>query len=190
LKRNGASGVISSVKLENIHIASPCRADWNEMTGDDRVRTCAACAKQVFNLSEMTRAEAEAVLAERGSNLCGRYYQRRDGTILLADCTIGGSGARTRSFVLAAALAAGAAYAKLHRGSPPSEATKLDGPLDEPPSTEVHEAVIDHDSPPPPRKLTLPQIHVTPPPHEEVFVTGGAIAITVHDIESPETSSK
>jgi hypothetical protein len=112
--------------LENLRTASPCRADWNEMTGDDRVRSCASCAKQVFNLSEMTRAEAEAVIAENNGQLCARYYQRADGTIMLADCTVGGSGAKARSFVLATVLAAGAAYAKLHRGSPPAEATAID----------------------------------------------------------------
>ena len=122
--------------LENMRIASPCRADWNEMTGDDRIRTCAACAKQVFNLSEMTRAEAEAVIAEKHGNLCARYYQRADGTIMLADCTVGGSGARARSFVLATALAAGAAYAKLHRGSPPAEATAVGTAIAEVPADE------------------------------------------------------
>jgi hypothetical protein len=138
--------------LENIRIASPCRADWNEMTGDDRTRTCATCAKQVFNLSEMTRAEAEAVIAEKHGNLCARYYQRADGTIMLADCTVGGSGARARSFVLATALAAGAVYAKLHRGSPPSEATAIGTANDEVP-TGVRFTSSSHDGPPPPRDL-------------------------------------
>jgi hypothetical protein len=175
------------VKLENIHIASPCRADWNEMTGDDRVRTCAACAKQVFNLSEMTRAEAEALLADRNGDLCGRYYQRRDGTILLADCTVGGSGARTRSFVLATALAAGAAYAKLHRGSPPSEATTVSTTTDEAPA-EVSVSGTEHDSPPPPRKLP-PPIHVVPRIHDEVYITGGAIMST-GDVDGAFPSSQ
>jgi hypothetical protein len=110
------------VKLEDIRVATPCRADWNEMLGDDRVRFCTKCSKQVFNLSELTRAEAEALIAERHGGLCGRYYQRADGTILLADCTVGGSGARARSFVLATALAAGAAYAKLRHTTPPMPA--------------------------------------------------------------------
>ena len=135
------------MKLENIRIATPCRADWDKMVGDDRVRTCASCAKQVFNLSELTRAEAEALLAEKNGDLCGRYYQRRDGTILLADCTVGGSGARARGFVLATALAASAAYAKLHRGSPPAEAMQLDNAIDVPP-TEVSVTGTEHDSPP------------------------------------------
>ncbi|HEY3806777.1 MAG TPA: hypothetical protein VGL61_29440 [Kofleriaceae bacterium] len=107
------------MNLEDLRIATPCRADWNDMAGDERVRFCATCAKQVFNLSELTRAEAEALIAEKHGDLCGRYYQRADGTILLADCTVGGSASRARSFVLATALAAGAAYAKLYRGAPP-----------------------------------------------------------------------
>ena len=37
--------------LPNIRIASPCPADWNQMIGDSRVRACAACKKNVFNLS-------------------------------------------------------------------------------------------------------------------------------------------
>jgi hypothetical protein len=138
--------------LENIRIASPCHADWDEMTGDDRVRTCGACAKQVFNLSEMTRAEAEAVISRRNGDLCGRFYQRKDGTILLADCTVGGSGARARSFVLATALAAGAAYAKLHRGSPAAEATPIGTAIDEVP-TDERITSSSHDAPPPPRDL-------------------------------------
>ena len=177
------------MKLENIHIASPCRADWNEMTGDDRVRTCAACAKQVFNLSEMTRAEAEALLAERNGDLCGRYYQRRDGTILLADCTVGGSGARTRSFVLATALAAGAAYAKLHRGAPPSEATTVTTTIDEAPA-EVSVSGTAQDLAPPPRKPPPPApIHVVEPVHEEFYVTGGAVSITNEALIEPEGSA-
>src|SRR5580704_12468797 len=122
------------------------------MTGDDRVRTCGACAKQVFNLSEMTRAEAEAVISRRNGDLCGRFYQRKDGTILLADCTVGGSGARARSFVLATALAAGAAYAKLHRGSPTAEATAIGTATEEAP-TDGKIVSSSHDAPPPPRDL-------------------------------------
>ncbi len=152
--------------LENIRIASPCRADWNEMTGDDRVRTCAACAKQVFNLSEMTRAEAEAVLAEKHGNLCARYYQRQDGTIMLADCTIGGSGARARSFVLVTALAAGAAYAKLHRGSPTAEGTSIGAAIDEVPADERITS-SSHDAAPPPRKR-IPDHH-RPTTHERAI---------------------
>src|SRR5207247_234468 len=91
--------------LDNIRVATPCRADWNAMVGDERARHCAQCDKQVFNLSELTRAEAEALIEEKAGKLCARYYQRTDGTILLADCTIGIAAARKRKVVAAAALA-------------------------------------------------------------------------------------
>jgi hypothetical protein len=91
--------------LANISIASPCKASWDAMTGDDRTRMCAQCNKHVFNLSEMTNAEAEALIAEKAGRLCARYFQRADGTILLADCEIG-AGKRRRRRVLLASTAA------------------------------------------------------------------------------------
>ncbi|HEV7557854.1 MAG TPA: hypothetical protein VGO00_20450, partial [Kofleriaceae bacterium] len=95
--------------LDNVEIASPCRADWNAMTGDDRMRHCGSCDKQVFNISAMTRDEATALLRDK-AGLCLRYYQRADGTILLADCTIGRRRRRLR-IVGSALLAAGAGLA-------------------------------------------------------------------------------
>jgi len=91
--------------LDNIRIATPCRADWTKMAGDERARHCNQCDKQVFNLSNMTRAEAEALIVEKAGQLCARYYQRHDGTILLADCTIGVAAARKRRLVAAGAAA-------------------------------------------------------------------------------------
>jgi hypothetical protein len=75
--------------LPNIRIASPCKAPWEEMKGDDRVRHCAKCDKDVFNLSAMTREQAESLIVEKQGKLCARYFQRQDGTILLADCEVG-----------------------------------------------------------------------------------------------------
>ena len=37
----------------------------------------------------MTRADAEALLAERVDGVCVRFYRRFDGTILTADCPVG-----------------------------------------------------------------------------------------------------
>jgi hypothetical protein len=99
--------------LPNIRIASPCSMDWNAMTGDERVRSCAACNKQVFNLSALTRQEAEALIVEKAGDLCANYYQRKDGTILLADCSIGIRQKRTGRVLAAGivALLGGAAVA-------------------------------------------------------------------------------
>ncbi len=91
--------------LDQVQVASPCTADWNQMTGDDRTRHCGACQKNVYNLSGMTRAEAEALLIERNGDLCVRYYQRHDGTILLADCAVGVQRKRDRRRTVARAAA-------------------------------------------------------------------------------------
>jgi hypothetical protein len=106
--------------LDNIRIATPCRADWNAMVGDERARHCNQCDKQVFDLSSLTRAEAEALIVEKAGELCARFYQRHDGTILLADCTVGVAAARKRKLVAAGAaalLATGVGFGLTHRGS-------------------------------------------------------------------------
>ena len=97
--------------LPNIRIASPCPADWNEMIGDSRVRACAKCNKNVFNLSAMSRADAEDLIRATHGDLCAQYYQRKDGTILLADCTVQGMRRGHQLTALAAATAiAGTAW--------------------------------------------------------------------------------
>ncbi len=75
--------------LDQIKIASPCSADWEQMKGNDRVRFCAECKKNVFNLSAMTRRDAEALLKQTDGNLCTQLYRRADGTMLTADCPVG-----------------------------------------------------------------------------------------------------
>jgi hypothetical protein len=92
--------------LDNIRVASPCTMAWNKMIGDERVRLCAHCDKHVYNLSGMTRDDAEALIIEKNGTLCVRYFQRKDGTILLADCTVGRKHKRNRRVFAAAAAAA------------------------------------------------------------------------------------
>ena len=61
--------------IDQIRINNPCTADWDSMIGNDEVRFCEHCAKDVHNLSAMTRAEAERLVANSNGNLCIRYYQ-------------------------------------------------------------------------------------------------------------------
>jgi hypothetical protein len=75
--------------LDVIQVAKPCHAAWDKMAGDARVRHCGDCHKNVYNLSEMTRADAEALLQKHEGRLCVRYYVRADGTMLTADCPVG-----------------------------------------------------------------------------------------------------
>lgn len=98
--------------LDNISVASPCNANWDDMVGDARVRFCLSCEKNVYNLSEMPRAEAESFLAERaGGEICVRYYQRSDGTVMTSDCPVGVKKKRRKKLALAVAAAGATALA-------------------------------------------------------------------------------
>lgn len=98
--------------LDQVRVASPCSANWNEMLGDDRVRFCLSCEKNVFNLSSMPKEDAENLLRERlGSDLCIRFYQRADGTILTQDCPTGVKKKRRKKLALAVAGAGAMAAA-------------------------------------------------------------------------------
>ncbi len=94
------------IDLTNLRLGFACTQRWDDMVGDDRVRSCAACDRQVFNLSEMTRAEAEALLATRGLTPCVRFYRRPDGTVMTSDCPSGVPSGRRRLAVVASSLAA------------------------------------------------------------------------------------
>jgi hypothetical protein len=84
-----AASTRTFIPLEAIHVASPCHANWDKMSGDAQARFCGSCAKHVYNLSSMTRDEAEALVAEKEGKLCVRFYQREDGTMLTSDCNVG-----------------------------------------------------------------------------------------------------
>ena len=85
--------------LSMMQIASPCAATWDEMSGDDQVRFCGRCAQHVYDLSDMTRAEAETLLEENEGQACLRFYRRRDGKIMTKDCAIGVQTAHRASFI-------------------------------------------------------------------------------------------
>jgi hypothetical protein len=82
--------------LDRVRVASPCTARWEDMTGNDRARFCQHCQKHVFNLSAMTRAEAETLVREKEGKFCGRLHRRRDGRLLTADCPTGKQRLRER----------------------------------------------------------------------------------------------
>jgi hypothetical protein len=75
--------------LNNLKTASPCSADWGAMIGNARQRFCGECKLNVYNLSEMTQAEAENLLLNSKGRLCAKYYKRVDGTVLTKDCPVG-----------------------------------------------------------------------------------------------------
>jgi len=75
--------------LNNVKIASPCSQDWNEMIGTERKRFCGECKLNVYNLSGMSRDEAENLLLNSEGRLCVRFFRRVDGTVLTKDCPVG-----------------------------------------------------------------------------------------------------
>jgi hypothetical protein len=75
--------------LSNLRMAAPCKASWDDMRGDGRVRFCEACAKHVYNVSDLTAVEAVDLIQEHEGHVCMRLYRRRDGTVLTADCPVG-----------------------------------------------------------------------------------------------------
>jgi hypothetical protein len=92
---------VRSSLLDNVRTASPCAASWDDMVGDHQVRRCGGCNKDVFNLSHMTREDAERLIQATSGKLCARYYRRADCTILTADCSVGAGAARRRKLVVA-----------------------------------------------------------------------------------------
>jgi hypothetical protein len=75
--------------LGNVRIAARCSADWDSMFGNERIRFCGQCQLNVYNLSEMSEAEAERLIGQTEGRLCVRYYRRQDGSIITQNCPIG-----------------------------------------------------------------------------------------------------
>lgn len=164
--------------LPNIRIAAPCTADWNAMSGDERMRACGQCNKNVYNLSNMTRDEAEALIVAKEGKLCVRYYQRTDGTIILKDCVVGVSKRRKRRLIAAGAaalLAGGGATAMRLRGKAQHETHAMMGDIAGPEPIAVQgEVAVPQEAPPPP-EVVAPE----PPQQEQLDVKMGGISF--HD---------
>jgi hypothetical protein len=75
--------------LDQIDVAAPCRVSWDAMKGDERVRFCGACKLNVYNLSGMSRQEAEKLVSGADGRVCVRFFRRQDGTVLTEDCPVG-----------------------------------------------------------------------------------------------------
>jgi hypothetical protein len=76
--------------LKQVRVASPCKERWDEMSGDEHVRFCGRCEKNVYDLSSLSSEQAESLLRERGESMCVRLFRRSDGTVLTSDCPVGG----------------------------------------------------------------------------------------------------
>jgi hypothetical protein len=90
--------------LNDVRVAAPCPADWDQMIGDERVRFCGQCSLNVYDLSSMTRSDAESLIARNEGRLCLRFYRRSDGSIITKDCPVGLRAIRRRVSYVAKAI--------------------------------------------------------------------------------------
>jgi hypothetical protein len=94
--------------LRNVQVAAPYPVRWSSMKGDARVRFCDKCQLHVYNLSAMSAEVAADFVTQREGRVCVRFFRRRDGTMLTADCPVGATINRVRWVGrLACALALG-----------------------------------------------------------------------------------
>ena len=93
--------------LDHLRVAAPCPADWERMSGNERVRFCGECQLNVYNLSGMSRREAEALITSTEGRLCVRFYRRADGKILTRNCPVGLRAIKRRASRLARAAISG-----------------------------------------------------------------------------------
>ena len=75
--------------LDQITVTTPCPVSWDAMHGADQVRFCKQCRQHVYNLSEMTVAQAVQLIEAKQGRLCVQLFRRRDGTMITADCPVG-----------------------------------------------------------------------------------------------------
>lgn len=73
--------------LDKVSLAKPCGQNWDEMVGNERERFCGDCCLNVYNLSSMTRGEAEEFLQVRNDgSVCLNYICDDKGKIKTDDC--------------------------------------------------------------------------------------------------------
>lgn len=70
--------------LDRIDVSEPCSEDWEEMTGNDQVRFCSHCSKNVVDLSSYTRQRAEKLVRDSSGGLCVRYRKDERGRVVTA----------------------------------------------------------------------------------------------------------
>ena len=69
-------------KLDQLQVVSPCSTDWDRMSGDEKKRFCSECNKFVYDFSQMTRRQVEAMVSIHQGRMCARITRRPDGSLL------------------------------------------------------------------------------------------------------------
>jgi hypothetical protein len=97
--------------LDKIEVKSPCSESWDEMFGNNEVRFCSHCAKNVHDISAMTRQKAEKLVKESNGNLCVRYVKTPNGKLISAPQTL--TKITRRATIVASVLATSLTFTSL-----------------------------------------------------------------------------
>ncbi len=165
--------------LDRIEVATPCGADWSTMKGDDRSRFCGMCRLNVFNLSGMTREEAEALIENKDGRLCVRFFKREDGTVMTQDCPVGFPARARRSLAVAlasvSAVASAVTFGAFGYLWTQNQVESTVQPIEMPHLQPLMGKVATR-----PPRAPLPKL-----PQAPAGATGGAAATTASDVEDP-----
>lgn len=176
--------------LDNLRVASPCDASWNDMAGDEARRFCDSCEKNVYDLTVLEPSEIVDLIERTEGKFCGRLYQRTDGRVLTDDCPVGvarlvrhAKRKTLRAAALAVTLAGSLISALAYRSFLDARVFGPDTVIGN--TIEVIETVTPPPLPPP-RHIVAGKIAVPPPPPEPEHLMGDII---VEEIEMGEVEA-
>ena len=69
------------MRTKQLSVPEPCGADWDQMEASGNRRHCSECDRHVHDLSALSEAAADALLATT-PDLCVRYSESAAGEIL------------------------------------------------------------------------------------------------------------
>ena len=124
--RNHSTPAPPESLLQQIRVASPCIADWEKMTGDDKIRHCSECGLDVYDLSSMTVREAAHLISGRQGRLCVRLCRSADGTMITKDYQPVRRGSRLAGAALSAAMTVTFAAAQTSPGNAPNQLVQIE----------------------------------------------------------------
>src|SRR5262245_53049487 len=82
MRTGGRSMSAKKRRLDQLKVVSPCSTDWDRMSGDEKKRFCSECDKYVYDFSQMTRRQVEAIVSIHRGRMCARITLRPDGSLV------------------------------------------------------------------------------------------------------------
>ena len=142
-----------------LRVSSPCPMSWDDLVGNDRIRTCGKCKLNVYNLADMEPQEVEAIVRRTEGRLCGRLYLRGDRTASLRDCPSKAKRILFRRIVATASVLFLALFASIFRRMEGPDPSGLPGWLQSivaliDPKPDRRPCVVGSIAPPPPPAYT------------------------------------